>query len=157
MPPRSLMSSLAFAALLGTMKVNQELDAFAALEIAPVDFLVVPRVAALFLMLPLLTVFANLAGIVGGSLVAMSMLHLSALEYWQETLRALTLTQFSTGVIKSLVFGLIVAVTACLRGMQCGSNAEAVGRATTSAVVTGITWIIIADAVFAVVFNVLDI
>ena len=147
----------AFAALLGTMKVNQELDAFAALEIAPVDFLVVPRVAALFLMLPLLTVFANLAGIVGGSLVAMSMLHLSALEYWQETLRALTLTQFSTGVIKSLVFGLIVAVTACLRGMQCGSNAEAVGRATTSAVVTGITWIIIADAVFAVVFNVLDI
>ena len=147
----------AFAAQLGTMKVNQELDAFATLGIAPVDFLVVPRVGALFLMLPLLTVFANLAGIVGGSLVAMSMLHLSALEYWQETLRALTLTQFSTGVIKSLVFGLIVAVTACLRGMQSGSNAEAVGRATTSAVVTGITWIIIADAVFAVVFNVLDI
>lgn len=147
----------AFAAQLGTMKVNQELDAFATLGIAPVDFLVVPRVVALFLMLPLLTVFANLMGIVGGALIAMSMLHLSALEYWQETVQALTLTQCSTGVIKSLVFGLIVAVTACLRGMQCGSNAEAVGRATTSAVVTGITWIIIADAVFAVVFNVLDI
>lgn len=147
----------AFAAQLGTMKVNQELDAFTTFGVAPVDFLVAPRVVALFLMIPLLTVFADLVGIVGGSLVAMSMLHLSALEYWQETLRALNLTQFSTGVIKSLAFGLIVAVTACLRGMQCGSNAEAVGRATTSAVVTGITWIIIADAVFAVVFQALDI
>lgn len=147
----------AFAAQLGTMKANQELDAFTTFGIAPMDFLVTPRVVALFLMIPLLTVFADLVGIVGGSLVAMSMLHLSALEYWQETLRALTLTQFSTGIIKSLAFGLIVAVTACLRGMQCGSNAEAVGRATTSAVVTGITWIIIADAIFAVVLNALDI
>jgi len=147
----------AFAAQIGTMKVNQELDAFTTLGIAPVDFLVVPRVVALFLMMPLLTVFADLVGIVGGSLVAMSMLHLSTLEYWQQTLRALDLAQFSTGVVKSLVFGLIVAVTACLRGMQSGRNAEAVGRATTSAVVTGITWIIIADAVFAVIFNALDI
>jgi len=147
----------AFAAQLGTMKVNQELDAFATVGIAPVDFLVVPRVLALFLMVPLLTVFANLIGIMAGALVAMSMLHLSALEYWQQTLRALDLTQFSTGVIKSLVFGLIVAVTACLRGIQCGNNAEAVGRATTSAVVTGITWVIIADAIFAVLFNTLDI
>jgi phospholipid/cholesterol/gamma-HCH transport system permease protein len=147
----------AFAAQLGTMKVNQELDAFATIGIAPVDFLVTPRVVALLLMIPLLTVFADLVGIVGGSLVAMSMLHLSALEYGQETLRALNLTQFSTGVVKSLVFGLILAVTACLRGMQCGTNAEAVGRATTSAVVTGITWIIIADAVFAVIFNALGI
>ncbi len=147
----------AFAAQLGTMKVNQELDAFTTLGIAPVDFLVVPRVVALFLMVPLLTVFADLVGIVGGALVAMAMLNLSALEYWQETLEALDLTQFSTGVLKSLVFGLIVALTACLRGMQCGTNAEAVGRATTSAVVTGITWIIIADAVFALVFNALGI
>lgn len=146
-----------FAAQLGTMKVNQELDAFATLGIAPMDFLVAPRVMALFLMMPLLTVFADLVGIVGGSLVAMSMLDLSALGYWQQTLRALDLMQFSTGLIKSLVFGLIVAVTACLRGMQCGRNAEAVGRATTSAVVTGITWIIIADAAFAVIFDALNI
>jgi phospholipid/cholesterol/gamma-HCH transport system permease protein len=147
----------AFAAQLGTMKVNRELDAFTTLGIAPVGFLVAPRVVALLLMIPLLTAFANLVGIVGGYLVAMSMLYLSALEYWQETLQALNLTQGCTGVIKSLAFGLIVALTACLRGMQCGSNAEAVGRATTSAVVTGITWIIIADAVFAVVFHALDI
>lgn len=147
----------AFAAQLGTMKANQEMDAFTVFGIAPIDFLVLPRVLALLVMMPLLTVFADLVGIAGGFAVAMFMLDLSAFEYWQETVRALSLTQFSTGLVKSVAFALIVGLTGCLRGMQCGTNAASVGQATTSAVVTGITWIIVADAVFAVIFNVLGI
>ncbi len=147
----------AFAAQLGTMRVNQELDAFTVFGISPLDFLVLPRVLALLVMMPLLTVFADLVGMAGGFAVAMLMLNLSPVEYWQETVRALSLTQFTTGLVKSVAFGLIVGVTGCLRGLQCGANAASVGQATTSAVVTGITWIIIADALFAVLFNVLGI
>lgn len=147
----------AYAAQLGTMKVNQELDAFTVFGIPQVDFLVVPRVLALLVMLPLLTAFADVAGIAGGFAVAMGLLDLSALEYWQETLYALTLTQFSTGLVKSVAFALVIGLTGCLRGLQCGANAAAVGQATTSAVVTGITWIIIVDAIFAVLFNALGI
>jgi phospholipid/cholesterol/gamma-HCH transport system permease protein len=147
----------AFAAQLGTMKVNQELDAFTVFGIPPIDFLVLPRVLALLVMMPLLTVFANLVGIAGGFAVAMLMLDLSVEEYWQETVLALSLAQFSIGLIKSVAFGLIVGLTGCMRGMQCGTDAASVGQATTSAVVTGITWIIVADAVFAVIFNVLGI
>ncbi len=147
----------AFAAQLGTMRVNQELDAFTVFGIPPVDFLILPRVLALLMMMPLLTVFADLVGIAGGFVVAMLMLNLSAVEYWQETVLALTLSQFGAGLVKSIAFGLIVGLTGCLRGMQCGTNAASVGQAATSAVVTGITWIILTDAVFAVIFNVLDI
>lgn len=147
----------AFAAQLGTMKVNQELDAFSVFGIPPMDFLVVPRVLALLAMMPLLTVFANAVGIAGGFAVAMLMLDLSAVEYWNQTIQALSLTQFSTGMVKSVAFGLVVGMCGCLRGMQCGTNAAAVGQAATSAVVTGITWIVIADALFAFIFNVLGI
>ncbi len=147
----------AFAAQLGTMKVNQELDAFAVFGIPAIDFLVFPRLLALVLMFPLLTLFADLIGILGGFVVAMAMLDLSFLEYGRETLLALTMTQVNVGLAKSLVFGLIVGLAGCLRGMQCGTSAAAVGQAATSAVVTGITWIIVADAVFAVACNVLGV
>jgi phospholipid/cholesterol/gamma-HCH transport system permease protein len=147
----------AYAAQLGTMKVNQELDAFTVFRVPMMDYLVLPRVLALLAMMPLLTVFADLIGIAGGFVAAMGMLDMSPAAYGQETVAALSLTQFSTGIIKSVVFALIVGLTGCLRGMQCGTNAAAVGQAATSAVVTGITWIIIADAVFAVVFNALAI
>lgn len=147
----------AYAAQLGTMKVNQELDAFAVFGIPAIDFLVFPRLLALVLMFPLLTLFADLIGILGGFVVAMAMLDLSFLEYGRETLLALTVTQVNVGLAKSLVFGLIVGLSGCLRGMQCGTNAAAVGQATTSAVVTGITWIIVADAVFAVGCNILGV
>ncbi|HSM73092.1 MAG TPA: ABC transporter permease, partial [Desulfobacterales bacterium] len=124
----------AFAAQLGTMKVNQEIDALRVFGISPVDFLVLPRLLALFLMIPLLTLYANVVGILGGMVVALVMLDLSLVEYWNQTLSALTLFHVGAGVIKSFAFGLIVAYTGCLRGLQCGTNAAAVGTATTSAV-----------------------
>jgi phospholipid/cholesterol/gamma-HCH transport system permease protein len=147
----------AFAAQLGTMKVNEEIDALRTFGVAPVEFLVLPRVIALFLMMPLLCVFADVMGILGGFVVAILMLDLSAVEFWRETVAAITLTNFLIGVIKGAVFGALIAHTGCLRGMQCGSNAAAVGRATTSAVVSGITAIIVADAVAAVLCNALRI
>ena len=147
----------AFAAQLGTMKVNQEIDALRVFGIPPVDFLVLPRLVALFVMIPLLTLYANVVGILGGLVVARVMLNLSLVEYWNQTVSALTLLHVSAGVIKSFAFGLIVAFTGCLRGLQCGTNAAAVGVATTSAVVIAISGVIAADALFAVAFNILGI
>lgn len=146
----------AFAAHLGTMKVNQEIDAFQVFGISPIDFLVLPRLLALLVMIPLLTLYANLVGILGGFVVARIMLGLSVIEYWNATLSALTFAHLSSGVVKSLVFGLLIAFTGCLRGLHCGTNAAAVGAATTSAVVTAITGVVAADAVFAVIFNILE-
>jgi phospholipid/cholesterol/gamma-HCH transport system permease protein len=147
----------AFAAQLGTMKVNQEIDALRMFGISPVDFLVLPRLLALFLMIPLLTLYADVVGIAGGFVVAKLMLGLSLREYWEETREALTLLNVGSGVVKSAVFGLIISFTGCLRGLQCGTNSAAVGLATTSAVVTAITGVIAADAAFAILFNVLQI
>jgi phospholipid/cholesterol/gamma-HCH transport system permease protein len=147
----------AFAAQLGTMKVSQEIDAFRMFGVSPVDFLVLPRLLALVFMIPLLTLYGDAVGIAGGFVVAKVMLGLSLTEYWQETREALTFLNIGSGVLKSAVFGFIVAFTGCLRGLQCGNNAAAVGLATTSAVVTAITGVIAADAVFAVAFNVLGV
>jgi phospholipid/cholesterol/gamma-HCH transport system permease protein len=146
-----------FAAELGTMKVNREIDALATMGIDPMGFLVLPRMLALFLMMPLLCLYADLVGIIGGGLVAVTMLHLSWTTYYNETVSALTLTQIWGGVFKTAVYGALVAVSGCLRGMECGNSAAAVGEATTSAVVTSIVLIIGACGVFAVVFYVLGI
>jgi phospholipid/cholesterol/gamma-HCH transport system permease protein len=145
----------AYAAELGTMKVTQELDAFRTFGIPVVDFLVTPRILALVLMLPLLTLFAIFVGIGGGFFVAMLMLEIHPTEYWVQTVAALPVRHLFLGVGKSLVFGALIGITACYRGLQCGSDAAAVGRATTTAVVAGITWLIVADAIFAVVSTVL--
>lgn len=147
----------AFAAQLGTMKVNEEIDAFRTFDISPIEFLVLPRVLALVLMMPLLCVFADLISIFGGFLVSISMLDVSAIEYVQRTIAAITLKSFLLGIGKGACFGVLVALAGCLRGMQCGTNAAAVGHATTSAVVTGITAIIAADGIFAVLCNALNI
>jgi len=145
----------AFAAQLGTMKVSEEIAALSTLGLSPIEFLVLPRMIALFLMFPLLTLYANFIGMFGGLVVALSM-QLSYSAYKNQLIGALTLTHFSVGMIKSLFFGLIVAMTGCLRGMQCGNSSAAVGEATTRAVVSGITCMIIADAIFAVIFNILN-
>ena len=147
----------AFAAQLGTMKVSQEIEAFQTFGISPIDFLVLPRILAMVAMMPLLCLFADLVGIVGGFFVAASMLHLDPSLYWHRTVNAVSLTIFLLGICKGTFFGVVVALTGCLRGMQCGTNAAAVGRATTSAVVTGITTIIAADGLFAVLCNALRI
>ena len=147
----------AFAAQLGTMKVNQEIEAFQTFGISPVEFLVLPRMLALVIMMPLLVLFADLISIAGGFLVSTSMLDIAPALYLNRTLHTITLTSFLLGVVKGAYFGVVVALTGCLRGMQCGTNAAAVGLATTSAVVTGITAIIASDGVFAVLCNALHI
>jgi len=147
----------AFAAQLGTMKVSQEIEAFQTFGISPIDFLVLPRILAMVAMMPLLCLFADLIAILGGFLVAASMLHIDPGLYMHRTLDAVSLTTFLLGICKGTFFGVVVALTGCLRGMQCGTNAAAVGQATTSAVVTGITTIVAADGVFAVLCNALKI
>jgi phospholipid/cholesterol/gamma-HCH transport system permease protein len=147
----------AFAAQLGTMKVNQEIEAFQTFGISPFEFLVLPRVLALILMMPLLVLFADLISIGGGFLVSTLSLEATSQVYLQRTVNSIKLSGFLLGVFKGSFFGVIIALTGCLRGMQCGSNAAAVGLATTSAVVTGITWIIASDGVFAVICSALHI
>ena len=114
----------AFAAQLGTMKVTEEVDALKTFGFAPMQFLVLPRVLALSLMMPLLCVFSDLVGIAGGGLVATLLLDLSPQSYVQNTLAALTLTHVALGVGKSVVFGVLIALFGCLRGIQCGSSAR---------------------------------
>jgi phospholipid/cholesterol/gamma-HCH transport system permease protein len=147
----------AFAAHLGTMQVNEEIDALNTLGISPIEFLVLPRMLALALMMPLLCVYADLVGILGGFIVGVGMLDLNVIEYYQQTKASVSLTDFWIGLFHSFVFGLLVALAGCLRGMQCGRSAAAVGHATTSAVVTGIVSIIVATALITVICNVLGI
>jgi phospholipid/cholesterol/gamma-HCH transport system permease protein len=141
----------AFAAQLGTMQVNEEIDALTTLGISPMEFLVLPRMLALMLMMPVLCVYADLVGILAGLLVSTTLLHMPLMEYLNETQRAVHLVDCGIGVCKSVVFGALVALAGCLRGMQSGRSAAAVGAAATSAVVTGIVWIIASDGLFAVV------
>jgi phospholipid/cholesterol/gamma-HCH transport system permease protein len=145
----------AFAAQLGTMKVNQEIEAFATFGISPFEFLVLPRMLALIFMMPLLCIFADLIAISGGFLVATLMLDIAPQVYLARTVASISLAGFLLGIFKGSFFGVIIALTGCLRGMQCGTNAAAVGLATTSAVVTGITWIIASDGIFAVICSAL--
>src|SRR5215510_2056767 len=147
----------AFAAQLGTMAVNQETDALITMGLNPIEFLVIPRMLALMLMVPLLCIYADLVGILGGAVVGVGMLKLGAVQYYQQTLSALHLMDFVVGLIKATVFGVLIALAGCLRGMQCGRSASAVGAAATSAVVTGIVWIIVSDAVLTVTYNILGI
>lgn len=147
----------AFAAQLGTMQVNEEIDAFRTLGVSPVDFLVLPRMLALMLMVPLLTLYAGFVGILAGLMVSTLIFDISFFEYYNETLRALELKHFWVGLSKGSVYGAMVAFAGCLRGMQCGRSAEAVGEAATSAVVTAILLITIAASVMTVVYYQLDI
>ena len=119
----------AFAAQLGTMQVNEEIDAFKTMGIDPIEFLVLPRMLALVLMMPLLCIYADLMGILGGALVGIGMLDISAVEYYNQTKASLNLTHFGVGVFKSAVFGVLVAIAGCLRGMQCGRSSSAVAAA----------------------------
>ena len=142
----------AFAARLGTMTVNEEIDALTTLGLSPMEFLVVPRMLALVTMMPLLTLYADLMGILGGGLIGVTVLQISPVEYFHQTRDALTLSACAQGLIKSGVYGMLVALAGCLRGMQCGRSAAAVGQATTSAVVTSIVCIITASAILTVIF-----
>jgi len=142
----------AFAAQLGTMQVNEEIDALRTLGVSPIDFLVLPRMLALMLMVPLLTLYAGFVGMLAGLLVSVTIFDIGVFEYYTETLRALELKHFFVGLSKGTVYGAMVAYAGCLRGMQCGRSAEAVGDAATSAVVTGILLITISASIMTIVY-----
>jgi len=147
----------AFAAQLGTMQGNEEIDALKTMGVSPMEFLVLPRMLALVLMMPLLCIYADLMGVFGGLIVGVAVLDISLLQYINQTKAALKLSFFFIGIIQATVFGVLVALAGCLRGMQCGRSASAVGDATTSAVVTSIVAIIVATGIITVVCNVLRI
>lgn len=147
----------AFAAQLGTMTVNEEIDALTTTGLSPMEFLVLPRMLALMVMMPLLALYADLMGILGGAVVGVGLMDLGVMTYYHETCRALNLTDFAVGLVYAAVFGILVAIAGCLRGMQCGRSASAVGEATTSAVVTAIVFIIVSDAILTVMLNTLGI
>ena len=147
----------AVAAQIGTMQVNEEIDALQTLGISPMEFLVLPRMLALILMMPLLCVYADLMGILGGFIVGVGMLDISATQYINQTIMALNLYHFFIGLFQAFVFGILIALAGCLRGIQCGRNASAVGQATTSAVVTSIVAIVLATAIVTIIANILGI
>jgi phospholipid/cholesterol/gamma-HCH transport system permease protein len=145
----------AFAATLGNMKAGEEIDALETLGISAIDFLVLPRLLALAAMTPLLALYSNAIGILGGMAVARGILDIPANAYWIETKSFVDLSDVSTGVLKSVAFGVLIGLSGCLRGLQAERSAAGVGRAATSAVVTSILLLAVADAVFAVAFNIL--
>ncbi|MFH1692497.1 MAG: ABC transporter permease [Candidatus Omnitrophota bacterium] len=147
----------AFAAELGIMQVNEEIDALKTIGISPVEFLVMPRVLALLIMMPLLTIYADLMGILGGYVVSVCVLGINPVEYLTHTQTAVKLTYFWVGLIHSVVFAVIISVAGCLYGIKCKRSAQAVGEATTSAVVTAIVSIVIATAIITFVCQVLGV
>ncbi len=147
----------AYAAQLGTMKVTQEIDALTTLGLSPMEFLVVPRVFALILMMPLLCVYSDLLGILGGAVVGAGMLGITPGNYMRETVAAIGLGSAFGGIFKATVYGIIIGIAGCLRGFQCGNSSSSVGDAATSAVVTGIVYVVVACGLFALLFNILGI
>ena len=147
----------AFAAQIGTMQVNEEIDALRTLGISPFEFIVLPRMVALIVMMPLLCLYADLMGIVGGIVIGVGVLDLNLVEYLNRTREAVTMTYLWVGLFHSAVFGILVALSGCLRGMQSGRSASSVGEAATSAVVTGIVAIVVATAIITFLCDVLGI
>jgi len=147
----------AFAAQLGTMRVNEEISALETFGVPPMEFLVLPRMMALIVAMPFLCAFADFISIAGGYVVSVSMLNVSSTEYLLRTIHAIELKSFVLGIVKGSFFGFLVAYSGCMRGMQSGYSAAAVGEATTKAVVTGITAIIASDGIFAVICHALGI
>jgi phospholipid/cholesterol/gamma-HCH transport system permease protein len=146
----------AYAAQLGTMQTREEIDAVVTLGISPVEFLVLPRMMALVLIMPLLVLYANVVGIFGGAIVAAGM-DVSLMQFFQQLEKVLSFNHLATGLVKSLFFGLLIAIAGCRAGIQCGRSSAAVGQAATNAVVTSIVYLIVADATFNILFQELGI
>ena len=147
----------AYAALIGTMQVNEEVDALETMGIPPVDFLVLPRLLALTLMIPLLTVVADLMGMVGGFLVGISILDLTPAQYIQSTINMVNYRHGLVGLWYATSFGMVIAFFGCYHGMRCSRSAQGVGRATTTAVVHSLVGIIVTTAIITIICNVLNI
>jgi phospholipid/cholesterol/gamma-HCH transport system permease protein len=144
----------AFAAVLGTMSANEEVDALRTMGLRPIEFLVLPRVLATALMMPALVAYADLLGLLGGLFVGVTTLRLGPDEYLRQTRGALGLSHVWIGLGKSVVFGIVVALTGCYYGLRSGRDAAAVGVAATKAVVMGIVLVVVADAAFTVLLHV---
>jgi phospholipid/cholesterol/gamma-HCH transport system permease protein len=149
-------SGAAFAAEIGTMRVNQEVDALTTMGLDPVRFLVTPRIIALVLMMPLLTIYANIVGLLGGALT-MQTFAIPFSTFFKEVDSAVTLTDFLAGFVKTFVFALLIAGIGCMRGLQTAAGASAVGDSATKAVVSGIIMLVIVDGLFAVAYYILNI
>ena len=146
-------SGSAFAAEIGTMKISEEVDALFTMGFDPVGFLVIPKLIAAVIMVPILTLFSDIFAIAGGLLVGVFMLDLTVGSYVAQTLDTLTLFDVFWGVLKSAVFGLLITWIGCLRGFRVSGGAASVGQATTSAVVSSIFLIILFDSIFSVVLR----
>ena len=144
-----------YAATLGTMQVNEEIDALKTLGIKITDYLVAPRLIALVVTIPFLTILADFLGILGGAVVGVWFLGLSPVSYWEYSLNALNMTNTIVGLVHSLVYGFIVGICGCYAGLTAGRDADAVGRATTNAVVTALVWMIVATGILTVLMEVL--
>lgn len=147
----------AYAAFIGTMQVNEEIDALETLGISPVDFLVLPRMLALMFMVPLLTLYADLMGVLGGFLVGTCMLGLNPMEYIHATVHMVPYRQLVIGLVYGTLFGMVIAIAGCYQGMRCGRSAMAVGQTTTRAVVNSLVGIIVMTAIVTIICNVIGV
>ena len=146
-------SGSAFAAEIGTMKVNEEIDALVVMGFDPVRFIAVPKVLAAIVAVPLLTLYADLFGILGGLVVGVTGLDLTPYTYIHQTIKSITVFDIISGVVKAVVFAVLISGISCQRGFETGEGAEAVGISATSAVVSSIFLIIVADSIFAIVIH----
>ncbi len=144
-------SGAAFAAQIGTMNVNMEISALRVMGFAPMEFLVLPRMLALILVMPFLCLYSDLLGIIGGGLVSIAFFDIPVTQFIHRTAESVHLTDFFIGVFKCALFGVLIALAGCMRGLQCGRSASAVGDAATSAVVTSIVFIVVADSIVTLV------
>jgi phospholipid/cholesterol/gamma-HCH transport system permease protein len=148
-------SGSAYAAQIGTMAVTEEIDAMRTLGIAPLDMLVLPKLLALMIALPLLTVFADVLGVLGGMLMARAQLGVNFGEFLDRFVLAVSPTAYLVGICKAPVFAAVIAVVGCYQGFRTSGGADSVGRQTTRSVVQGIFLVIVADALFSVAFSAL--
>ena len=149
-------SGSAYAAQIGTMSVTEEIDAMRTLGIAPLDLLVLPKILALVIALPLLTVFADVLGVLGGMIMARAQLGVGFDEFLDRLVNAVSMTSYLVGIGKAPVFAAIIAVVGCFQGFRTKGGADSVGRQTTRAVVQSIFFVIVADALFSIAFSALD-
>lgn len=146
----------AYAALIGSMQTNEEVDAMETMGISPIDFLVLPRMLALTIMVPLLTVFADFMGMLGGFFVGITILDLTPMTYLDSTISMVNFKHGLAGLVYAAVFGIVIAVFGCYHGIRCSRSAQGVGKATTTAVVHSLVGIIVTTAIITIIFNVLN-
>lgn len=149
-------SGSAFAAQIGTMAVTEEIDAMRTLGIDPLELLVLPKIIALVIALPLLTVFADVLGVAGGMLMAQSQLDVGFGEFLDRMAKAVSITSYAVGIGKAPVFAVIISVVGCFQGFRTKGGADSVGQHTTRSVVQSIFLVIVADALFSIAFSLLD-